>query len=586
VTGTLRTGYNVELLTRAASFQPNTFKDNRVQVTWSTGAEVMRADWEGPFVERLSLDPASVDLSELRGGPLLDNHDRFSGVRAILGVVEDASVNGAEGVATVRFSDRHQDVANDVKEGIIRSVSAGYTVQKWETAKRADGVRIKTATRWTPKEISFTPLAADAGAKTRSQSRMNEQLQLQIRNAAVLLNLPGTWADEYIGANPEATIEQARAAAVAEMARQTPTIETRQEAATGTRDANDGIISRMADGLRARVNPLHTATEGREFAHYSIGEIAKRCLEIRGLSTVGSRAEIITRALHTTSDFSFVLAELYNKELLMLQKAPSPIQQVFKRASFTDFRARHIGEISDGAQLERVGEKGEIKYGSISDKEIASYKPASYAKAHGISFQALVNDNISALADISGKATRGARSWFDLFLVKTLIANPKLADNTAVFHANHGNLAAAGAVPSETTLAAGKLAMRSQKDISGNTLNLAPQYIVIPAALEATVDKLIAQLYPTQPADAIVSARNLTPIVEGRLDAEGQNAPWYLFANPADAPVFEYAELEGFNGPQVETRQGFETLGVEVRVVWHLGAGAIDCRGAWKNPGA
>jgi hypothetical protein len=50
--------------------------------------------------------------------------------------------------------------------------------------------------------------------------------------------------------------------------------------------------------------------------------------------------------------------------------------------------------------------------------------------------------------------------------------------------------------------------------------------------------------------------------------------------------VFEFAELSGYAGPQVETRQGFETVGTEVRVVWHVGAGAVDSRGAWKNPGA
>lgn len=95
----------------------------------------------------------------------------------------------------------------------------------------------------------------------------------------------------------------------------------------------------------------------------------------------------------------------------------------------------------------------------------------------------------------------------------------------------------------------------------------------------------MATLYPQQPSDAIVSARNLTPIVEPRLDAKGEILPWYLFADPASAPTFEYAELSGYEGPQVETRPGFERLGVEMRIVWHIGAGAIDHRGAYKNPG-
>ncbi|MFN7918915.1 MAG: hypothetical protein U0Q16_02390 [Bryobacteraceae bacterium] len=109
---------------------------------------------------------------------------------------------------------------------------------------------------------------------------------------------------------------------------------------------------------------------------------------------------------------------------------------------------------------------------------------------------------------------------------------------------------------------------------------------MFPAELEAGIDKLMATLYPQQPSDAVVSTRNLTPVVDARFDAKGQTTAWYLFADPAEAPVFEYAELEGFAGPQVETRQGFEHLGVDVRVVWHVGAGAVDSRGAFKNPGA
>ncbi len=42
--------------------------------------------------------------------------------------------------------------------------------------------------------------------------------------------------------------------------------------------------------------------------------------------------------------------------------------------------------------------------------------------------------------------------------------------------------------------------MRLQTDLSGNPLNLMPRYIFLPAALETTVDQLLATLYPMQPA--------------------------------------------------------------------------------------
>jgi hypothetical protein len=160
-----------KLLTRQATLTPATFNAERrsVQVIWSTGAPVQRYDFEGPFTERLDMSPEAVDLSELRGAPLLNSHDRFD-IRQILGVVEDPSVDGSRGIATVRFSDRPdvQSVMRDVAGGIISRLSVGYSVQEWQTSKDAKGNRTKTATRWTPAEISFTAIGADPGARTRA----------------------------------------------------------------------------------------------------------------------------------------------------------------------------------------------------------------------------------------------------------------------------------------------------------------------------------------------------------------------------------------------------------------------------------
>ncbi len=222
----------------------------------------------------------------------------------------------------------------------------------------------------------------------------------------------------------------------------------------------------------------------------------------------------------------------------------------------------------------------------MSGKELASYKGASYARGYNLSFQASVNDDMSALSDMGSKLTVGARNWFAGFLVDTILANPKLADNLAVFHGTHNNLAASSGAPAEATLQAGKLAMRLQKDASGNPVDSTARFILAPAALEQTIEKLIATLYPQLSADAEVSARGVTPIIEPRLDAKNQATAWYLFADPSASPVFEYAELAGYEGPLVESQPGWNTLGMQFRVVWHVGAGAIDSRGAWKNAGA
>jgi len=575
-----------DLLTRSAGFEPSTFNADKrtVDVVFASTTEVPRSDFEGPFVERLSLELGAVDLSEIIGGPVLDNHDRFTSVRSILGVVQDAAVDGKRGLATIRFSERPEveGVVRDVQSGIIRRVSCGYSVAEWKTSGRADGIRIKTATKWTPKEISFTALGADPNARVRSEP-MNEELQQQIRSIAQAVGVTGAFVDDLI--QRDVPLVEARAAMIAEAARNIPTIDGRAPASV-TRDGGDNLITRLADGLYSRINSAHKPTEGREFAYYRVSDIARRCLEFRGLSTLGAPAEILTRALHTASDFSAVLAEVFNKSLLTLRASPSAITQVFRRATMADFRNRHIMEISDGPTLEKVNETGEVRFGTVTDRELASYRIDSYARGFGISFKALVNDDAGALADISAKMTRGARSWFASFLAGVIVSNPTLADNKGVFHTDHGNLAGSGAAPSDTTIAAAKLAMRLQTDASGNPIDAPARYIVIPAALEIAVDKLLAQLYPQVSSDVENAARGLTPVVVPQFDHGDEDAAWYLCADPAVAPVFEFAELQGYEGPRVETRQGFDTLGTEVRVVWHVGAGAVDSRGAYRNPGA
>ena len=59
-----------------------------------------------------------------------------------------------------------------------------------------------------------------------------------------------------------------------------------------------------------------------------------------------------------------------------------------------------------------------------------------------------------------------------------------------------------------------------------------------------------------------------------------------IFADPATAPVLEYAYLSSAQGPQMASREGWDVLGMEFRVVLDFGAGVLDHRGAYLNPGA
>jgi hypothetical protein len=74
----------------------------------------------------------------------------------------------------------------------------------------------------------------------------------------------------------------------------------------------------------------------------------------------------------------------------------------------------------------------------------------------------------------------------------------------------------------------------------------------------------------------------LTPIVAGELTGNA----WYLFADPAEAPVYKYGLSGWLHAPRIRIDEPFGTQGMGMTVEHDFGVGAIDYRGAYKNAGA
>lgn len=140
------------------------------EVVWTTGARVKRGGFfSEPFYEELSLDRAAVDMGRLASGtaPLLDTH-RARSVRDQIGVVDAADI----GRAKVRLSNRADvaDIKRDLKDKIIRNVSVGYEVHRFEELpEKQSGLKVFRAVRWEPWEITLAPMGADAGAHVRAE---------------------------------------------------------------------------------------------------------------------------------------------------------------------------------------------------------------------------------------------------------------------------------------------------------------------------------------------------------------------------------------------------------------------------------
>jgi HK97 family phage major capsid protein/HK97 family phage prohead protease len=134
--------------------------DRTVQMSFSSELPVER--WYGK--EILSHDAGAVNLERLSSGRanLLVNHDASDWV----GVIESARVDEKDkvGRATVRFGSgtRATEVFNDVRDGILSSVSVGYRREdmKLTRASEEDGDEY-TVTRWMPFEVSLVTIPAD-----------------------------------------------------------------------------------------------------------------------------------------------------------------------------------------------------------------------------------------------------------------------------------------------------------------------------------------------------------------------------------------------------------------------------------------
>lgn len=610
----------IEIRTRRAPASASTYnaETSTFDVDFATtGASVSSWDREGAYIELLDVNGFTLSQNVM----LLDAHDRGS-MASVLGVVLSAKTVGREARATCQLS-RNNDLSKrlgaDMADGMKFAVSVGYTVEKWESAVDAQsGVRTKTAKQWTVREISLVPIPADPNASTRNHPMPEQHIpapapatpaQLPIEGVAAPItpeaiatraavnteirticraaNLPQTQIDGLI--DRAASADDARRAAADELVRRSNAAPApHHRAQVGTDYTDPEIRARsMGEALYARMTPGHALSEqARQFSGMTIHDMAREALTFRSVPLTGlSSVKLIERALHTTADFPLLLGDATGRTLRATYLAlASGLKPLGRQVNAGDFRMRHRLQLSAGGDLEPLGESGEVKSGTLAEAK-ESYKLSTYAKRVGISRHILVNDDLGAFADIGRRMAQGAANTEANLLAALLNANSgggqKMADGKNLFHTDHGNLST-GAAIGEVPLSAMRQAMRKQTDVDGKSaISVTPKYLLVPAELETAAEKLVTQITPAT-TDAVNVFTRLVPVVEPRLvDTNG----YYLVADPAETDGLEWSYLDGEEGPQIETRAGFEIEGVEIKVRLDFGAGFVDHRSWHRNPG-
>jgi hypothetical protein len=210
---------------RTAALLPDSVNSDErtVELIWSTGAAVRRTDWWSgeTYDETLSLTEGEVDLSRLNNGaPFLNSHNSYE-LDSILGVVTRAWIDGGIGKAEVKIdnSEAGNEVLRKIKDKILRNVSVGYSVSKYEKTVEDGKVPVYRAIDWQPCEISAVCIGADAGAGFRSKPVSNHCLIIQKREEPTMpdpeiINTPAVPDTPIADPAPAASTETETVAAI------------------------------------------------------------------------------------------------------------------------------------------------------------------------------------------------------------------------------------------------------------------------------------------------------------------------------------------------------------------------------------
>lgn len=337
----------------------------------------------------------------------------------------------------------------------------------------------------------------------------------------------------------------------------------------------------MAGAIHAQLARRRDVTgPARQFMGMSLVEMAALCIGHTGpLRTAGDRQQVLMAASHSTSDFPAIFENALNKQLLERYQAAQPTyREVARQKNFRDFRPMPLVRVGDFPSLKPIGENGEIKWGTFGEsREVAAI--SSFAIGLTFSRQMLINDDLGAIDElVSSYGETVARDEERMFYAFALSA--VMSDGKAIFHADHGNLAAANAAIGAASVSLGRAAIRKQKSIDGNNLNLSPSILLVGPDKETEAEMLLAEITPTAASDVNPFSGRLRPVVT----AEIAGNAWYLLSS--QAPCWVYGFLEGAEAPRLRTEEPFGVQGFSMTLEHDFGFGAADYRGGYKNNGA
>lgn len=470
------------------------------------------------------------------------------------------------------------------------------------TKEATMAVKEKTADKDTPKEVqtdAAKPEAPEMDAKVKAT------LDAAARREAVMsiagARLTGTEIEEIVAKHSDPA--EAKMAAVdliadKRISEEAPII---TPSATVTADASEKKFDAMRDALAVTMFGGELEGAAKDFAGLTPKRLA---IELAGgfkhgfsdydliKKGMSARGVLMSGGFHSTSDFTYLTASTMNRALRsMYQSRPGTWRRISRIRSAADFRTLYSVQAGGDFSLQSINETGEYKNTILTDTG-EQYAVARKGRKVTLSFEAVINDDMSAFSRIPMDFARGALNMESSTIWGLVNANGNMSDGNAFFDAAHSNIDSSGAAISAASVGAARKAMWEQRTVGADAtgddfIEATPDLLFVPPALEITALQFATATTPDTDSNTNPFKNTLTPVTEARLGAAvtgGDDAAWYLF--DSQLPPVEAAFLQGFEAPMIEAMEKIDPDGVCVIARHIFGAGLVEYRGAYKNVGA
>lgn len=649
---TVQTRRVPDLFTRADVVSYNA-DDNTIEVCFATQTPVRSWDWDNwqAFNEVLVVTSEAMRKQRFeQGAPFLKDHRNSTD--SVLGTTESVRIENNKAFARIRLSKNpiHAGVITDIKDGIIRNVSVGYKVYRYEKMPQSENDQLPTyrAVDWEPHEVSAVGVPADANAQVRNDGgernlstviieerimpnetnppvtppvattndpvtapapatppidvdavRTAAQKEERARAAEIALiaraaNLPQDFIDQHIAAGTQ--LDAVRTAAFAAMASAQPPTPKPANVQVGV-DARDKQIERMQNALLSR-NSDYKGERNTDFVqsaqpyrNWTLKDMAVDCLRKKGINPDGlsSNMEIVGRAFTSTDDFPILLEGTIRRTLLSNYATQSDTWRKWcSIGSVNDFRRQERIRSGMFGTLDALTENSEFKNKAIPDAEKTSVGIGTVGNTISLSRQAIINDDLGAFTTLAARLGRAAALTIEKKCYALLLSNPVMSDGKELFHPDHKNIAPSAGAPSVERFEELRQLMRKQMDFTGNEyLDLNLDLLLTPVGIYQAANLLNRAQFNVDE----VSKFQVPNIVAG-LFREVVDSPhltgtaYYGFAPKDLYPTFEVSFLNGVQEPYMEMEQGFSVDGAKWKVRLDFGVDAIDWRTVVKNAGA